>query len=193
LVDGTDALIYESGGLDYTFRLDEQGMGSFGVVPNGDYSALLTLSGDGKSLPPQTLLFRDAKNDQNPALTYGYTSGAAADDPSFGLDTSYCSVYVKVDPSLSNADFVHVTLDGGAYVRGFTKAQAQDGKVPLDNNGTASFEIVDKVAEKVKVSLDLNDGKPETTFTLAFNAFPSWKRHYWHIRSRQRNDSRTSE
>ncbi|PTB17475.1 hypothetical protein C9I57_27695 [Trinickia symbiotica] len=191
LVTPSAARIAESGEVNYSFSLDEQGMGSFGVVPNGDHKAELTLSQHATLIPP--LLFRDAKNDQNPALTYGYTTGAAADDPSFGPDTSYCSVYVKVDPS-RHAKNVHVTLDGGAYVLGQKKAHAQNAEVPLLVDGTATFQIVDKVDETINVNLDLKDGTPETTFQITFKAFPSWrKRHPWVITGRRRNRSYTTE
>ncbi|CAN7656341.1 hypothetical protein LJR230_004947 [Trinickia sp. LjRoot230] len=182
LISGTPARIVESGNLDYSFNLDQQGMGSLGVWPNGDYNPTLTVSGDHVPSPPQALVFRDAQSELNSPITYGYTSGAAADDPMFGLDPSYCTVYVKVDRSLSQAECVYVTVDGAAFLRGNSKAQAQKAPVPLnDFNGTASFDIIDTRSETVNVTLSLKQGTPDVTFTLTFEPFPSWKKHDWII------------
>lgn len=173
LVTGTKARIVESGEIDYSFMLDEQGMKSFGVWPNGDYNPTLTFPASGPS--PIPLIFRDAKNGPNPALSYGVTSGAAAESPLFGLDPSYCSVYVKVDRVLSEAKQVRVILDGAAFVRGVSRAHAQNAPISLNRrDGTASFQVMDPVAETVNVTLSLGDGTPDTKFKLEFDLFPSW-------------------
>lgn len=175
LADPSAARIFESNASSYSLTLDERGMSSFGVVPNGVHSASLILS----TLPdPLPLIFRDAQSDNDPALTYGYTSGAAADDALFALDKSYCSVYVKVDPAQTKGTTAHVDVkvDGAAFVRGFGRKQAQNAPVPLREDGTASFQIVDAVAETVNVSLSLQDGMPPTNFQMTFDVFPSWKK-----------------
>lgn len=179
LVAGTAARIVETGTENYSFNLDTQGMRTFNVWPNGEVRAMLTVLGDQSQPSLPSLTFRPAMSDSlSPALTYGFTTGAAADDPSFGRHGSYCSVYIDVDRKLApSAKKIYVSVDGSAVVSGHetNKSKGQQATVLLESDGSAIASVVDCVAETVNVSLSLQDGNPPTKFQIRFDAFPSWK------------------
>ncbi|WP_213992596.1 hypothetical protein [Sodalis sp. dw_96] len=143
------AYFYETDERFFELNLDSTGQGFFRLWSN-EQSANFVLASDMTSgmNSTQTTVFGPFRNGEDKILRINYTTGAPAND------LTYNSIYLLTDIISNRGNIItHVRaqVNGNATIVGYT----QTADILLNSDQSATINIIDPVAEQVRVILSL--------------------------------------